>query len=199
MRQARRSPVQRAQPSRPTAVADPRQLYRLKPHIRQSYAFTNAHNTAGRGHHRGFPHRGSASLCFRDGEIIVYGTFHRARAERCALARRMSLRVVLMPSRTMRPFRNRTSLTPVNPFDATPFRTPSMTNTRTPGSVKRASLPHFSTREGGHIASAVKLRPRACVNTEPRLTKVLPVPHSATAAAARASSQRLTIPRIARV
>src|SRR5207247_1530204 len=54
-------------------------------------------------------------------------------------------------------------------------------------------------REGGHIARAVKLRPRACVNTEPRLTKVLPVPHSATAAAARAPSQRLTMPRIARV
>jgi hypothetical protein len=59
--------------------ADPRQLYRSKPHFRQSYAFINAHNTSGHGRNRGFPHRGTASLCFRNSKIIIHGTWRRCR------------------------------------------------------------------------------------------------------------------------
>ena len=111
----------------------------------------------------------------------------------------MSLKVVFRPSRTTRPLRNRTSLTPVKPFEPTPFRTPSIMKTRTPGNVRKHSRAHFSTSCGGTIASAVNGRPSAWVKTLPSEMSVLPVPHSATAAAHRASCHRLAIPMIARV
>jgi hypothetical protein len=86
---------------------------------------------------------------------------------------------------------------PLNPFDPTPLRQPSITNTRTPGSVRKHSRAHFSTSCGGAIANVVNGRPFAWVKMLPSEIKVFPVPHSATAAAHRASSHRFVMPMIA--
>ena len=57
---------------------DPRQLYRLELHFRQGYAFSKSHDAAGSGYPKGVLQRSPASLCFRTGKIILYGTEHVA-------------------------------------------------------------------------------------------------------------------------
>ena len=79
----------------------------------------------------------------------------RARAVGKSFRSRRSLSVVCRPSRTIRPFLRRTSLTPLYPFELTPFRSPSMMKTRAPGTVKKLSFAHLRTSCGGTIASAV--------------------------------------------
>ncbi len=74
-----------------------------------------------------------------------------------------------------------------------------MTNTRTPGIVMKHSLAHFSTSVPGTRASAVNGFPRASAKMLPNDTRVLPVPHSAMAAAVRAVCQRRRMPIMAAV
>jgi hypothetical protein len=61
---------------------DLRQLYRLELHFRQGYAFSTTHDAADRGHPQGFQQRSPASLWFKGGKIIVYGTLLPAIARR---------------------------------------------------------------------------------------------------------------------
>ena len=85
----------------------------------------------------------------------------------------------------------------LRPFVA--FRRQSIMNTRTRGSVKSVSLHHFSVTWPGAITNAVYGRPSACVCTAPREIRVLPVPHSAITAPARACCQTRVKPIMARV
>ena len=77
------------------------------------------------------------------------------------------------------------------------FRKPSITNALSPGIVVSPSLSHFGVRWLGTIASETKGLPPEATNKLASEIKVLPVPHSATTAADRASASRFTTPRIA--
>jgi hypothetical protein len=72
--QGRRIPAQQRASFTSHCCTDLRQLYRLELHFRQGYAFTTTHDAADRGHPQGFQQRSLASLWFKGGKIIVYGT-----------------------------------------------------------------------------------------------------------------------------
>jgi hypothetical protein len=121
----------------------------------------------------------------------------RLRALKDSLRNRSSLRVVRSPSRTIRPWRRRTSFTPCALLSSPPFRKLSMRKTRRPGKVRNASRAHFSTRCGGTIAIAVKGLPSLWTWTAPREISAFPVPHSATIMPVRACCQRFASPMMA--
>ena len=111
--------------------------------------------------------------------------------------RRNSLSEVCNPSRTISPRRKRTSLMPCASRGPPPLRMSSIRNTRTCGSVRKASRAHFSTRCGGAMTNPVKGRPALCTSMLASAIKVFPAPHSATTLALRASFQRRLTPMIA--
>jgi hypothetical protein len=104
-----------------------------------------------------------------------------------------------IPSRTISPRRKRTSLMPCGSLGLPPFRMSSITNTRTCGSVRKASRAHFSTKCGGAITKPVNGMPALCTSMVPSAMSVFPAPHSATTLALRANCHRLLTPMIAMV
>jgi len=106
--------------------------------------------------------------------------------------------VVRSPSRTMRPCRNLTSLTPAWPTELVGVRRPSMKKTAREAEL-RMPLSPTSQPTGAAPWRGCECPSITVHMNSPSEMSVFPVPHSAITAAPRASFQRFTAPIIASV